>query len=345
MHIVQVRETQTEGVVPPPPGVTPDLDGSRPDGRFRDTNFIIASIGISLCTICLSMRVYTKARLLRKFWWDDGGYNHAGYGLHTWDMTTSLYSTYTKGVLASAIIYIPALAFAKLALLILFYTLLSLTPFWKYLIYTIAFLISGYSIALILALIFGCSPIEKAWNPRITEGTCISQNGVYLATAVTNTVSDLVLIMIPVPIVAKLRLGFWRRVGVVCMFGVGGLTTIMSIVRLATLMPQITTEDQPWGLAEADIFIIIEANLIVLCACLPYLRQFIRHHAPRCISESSSFGHRISRCRRSSQEKGDRTTGIAPLQAGVDVDIERALAVNGPIPSSHHSGEEVEEVT
>ncbi|KAL5332524.1 hypothetical protein BJX70DRAFT_404501 [Aspergillus crustosus] len=377
---IGARQTiHEDGVIPPPPGVTPSLNNPENSyQRFRTANSIISGIGIGLCTFCLVMRVYTKARLLRKFWWDDmfiisawvfslatqatilWGYGHAGYGLHMWDMPDSLYSSYIKSVLATSITYILALALAKLSLLILFHTLLSLTPFWRYLIYTIAFLITGYSIALTLALIFGCSPLQKSWNPRITEGSCISQNGVYLATAITNSVSDLVLIVIPVPIVVKLRLGFWRRIGVVCMFGVGGLTTIMSIIRLVTLVPQISAKDQSWSLAEANIYIFIEANLIILCACLPYLRQYWRHHAPGCLTHRCSIlGHRIcrsrsrARSRQSSQEKG--RTAVAPLRNGngdrdrnghgngngngfgIDDDVERALAVNGPIPSSHVS--------
>lgn len=39
----------------------------------------------------------------------------------------------------------------------------------------------------------------------------------------------------------------------------------------------------------------IEGNLVIICGCLPYLRQFFRRHAPRLIgdgSDPSSFGTR-----------------------------------------------------
>lgn len=57
------------GVVPPPPGVTPDFN-SRP--WLLNANRIAVGVGVTLCTLSLLMRLYTKASISRKFWWDDG---------------------------------------------------------------------------------------------------------------------------------------------------------------------------------------------------------------------------------------------------------------------------------
>jgi hypothetical protein len=58
------------GVIPPPPGVTPDFDYSNP-WKFK-TDLVIVGVGLSLSTLCLAMRIYTRACLLSKFGWDDG---------------------------------------------------------------------------------------------------------------------------------------------------------------------------------------------------------------------------------------------------------------------------------
>lgn len=39
----------------------------------------------------------------------------------------------------------------------------------------------------------------------------------------------------------------------------------------------------------------IEANLIIICPSLPFLRQFLRHHTPRWIGDASSSGYFFSR--------------------------------------------------
>jgi hypothetical protein len=94
-----------------------------------------------------------------------------------------------------------------------------------YLLYALGGIIIAYSIALILALIFACDPLARAWDASVTGGRCINRNAVYMATAVTNTASDVVLLGVAVWIVSRLRMsmGVWVRVGVLCLFGVGGV--------------------------------------------------------------------------------------------------------------------------
>ncbi|KAL2828321.1 hypothetical protein BJY01DRAFT_240953 [Aspergillus pseudoustus] len=236
--------TNIPSVVPPPPGVTPNPDN--PHARFKSANVIIAAVGISLCTVSLAMRIYTKALLLHRFWLDDvfiilawvfsiatqstilWAFYHAGYGLHIWDFTVPTLTTYLKTVAASSILYIPALAFAKLALLLLYHSIISPSSPKKspiYLLYALGAIIISYSIALIAALIFACDPLDRAWDASVTRGSCINRNAVFLATAITNTASDVVLLGVAVWIVRGLRvtMGFWARVGLVFLLGVGGV--------------------------------------------------------------------------------------------------------------------------
>lgn len=58
------------GVAPPPPGITPDFDYSHP-WKYK-TDLVIVGVGLTLSTLFLAMRVFTRACLLSKFGWDDG---------------------------------------------------------------------------------------------------------------------------------------------------------------------------------------------------------------------------------------------------------------------------------
>jgi hypothetical protein len=114
-----------------------------------------------------------------------------------------------------------------LAASVLYILLRTITDIWKYIIYAVAFLISGYSIGFVLAIIFACSPVAKSWDPTITNGSCIDVKAIYLGSVVTNTASDVILILIAVPIVWKLRLPFLQRLGVITLFGVGCLLVLL----------------------------------------------------------------------------------------------------------------------
>jgi hypothetical protein len=110
-----------------------------------------------------------------------------------------------------------------MALLMLYYRLLFTFRPWKITIYITAVVIISYSLALMLATIFACSPLEKNWDVTVTTGTCVNRQGIYLAVALANTLSDIVLIMIPIRIVRGLRLPLAQKIGIAILFGLGCL--------------------------------------------------------------------------------------------------------------------------
>lgn len=124
-------------------------------------------------------------------------------------------------VLVAAIVYVPALAFAKVSLIVLYHRIMNRTTLYKWALYILSGIVCGYSIALVLALIFACNPIAKSWDVSITGGSCIDRNGVYIATAVTNIITDLALILLPVPVVITLQMPRIQKVGLLMLFTIG----------------------------------------------------------------------------------------------------------------------------
>lgn len=143
------------------------------------------------------------------------------------------------------------------------------------------------------------------------HGTCINRPYLYIATAVTNIASDIVLFCLPLPIVIKLQVPRKQKVGLVLIFFLGSLTLVTSIIRV-TMLPEMLYEvDQTWIIAPTAIWMwvgcsvfftslaslvlrlttryilsIVEANLFIMCAALPTLRKFLKHFAPKLIGES-----------------------------------------------------------
>ena len=64
-------------------------------------------------------------------------------------------------------------------------------------------------------------------------------------------------------------------------------TLVTSCIRLALLPPMLTNLDVAWAVSTPAIWISIEASLVIVCGCLPTLRLFFRHVAPRLIGEST----------------------------------------------------------
>lgn len=124
-------------------------------------------------------------------------------------------------MLVATVLYVPALAFAKFSLIVLYYRIANKNTVFKWSLYILAAIVCGYSIAIVLGLIFGCHPIAKSWDVTITGGHCINKNGLYVATAVTNTATDLALILLPIPVIVKLHKPRAQKVGIILLFAVG----------------------------------------------------------------------------------------------------------------------------
>jgi hypothetical protein len=83
------------------------------------------------------------------------------------------------------------------------------------------FVVVGYNIALLGPLIFPCTPFKKTWDVTITEGSCIDRTPVFMATAVLNMITDLLLLILPIPMVVKLHMPRAQKMGLICAFSIG----------------------------------------------------------------------------------------------------------------------------
>ena len=83
------------------------------------------------------------------------------------------------------------------------------------------FLVFGYLFSNLLTLIFGCTPIDKSWNPT-TPGHCIPATKVGLFYGSMNFSTDVLIFVLPLPMVWRLKLSRENKLGVILIF-MGGV--------------------------------------------------------------------------------------------------------------------------
>lgn len=88
--------------------------------------------------------------------------------------------------------------------------------YWTALAVNVAF---GASTIIANCLI--CRPIPYRWSPDIVNGTCGDQKALDLYTAILNLVHDVVLVILPIPILWSVRVASTKRLVTICMFGIG----------------------------------------------------------------------------------------------------------------------------
>lgn len=80
--------------------------------------------------------------------------------------------------------------------------------------------IALYYIIAILITIFECLPVNKSWNRKV-KGHCISTANFFYANAAFNVLTDLMVMALPIPVIARLQLGRKQRIGLGLIFFVG----------------------------------------------------------------------------------------------------------------------------
>jgi hypothetical protein len=124
-------------------------------------------------------------------------------------------------VYASSPIYVLCGALAKMSLLV-FYLRLSPQRWYKVSVWATMALVGCYSIGLFFSLVFACTPIESNWDLTIT-GHCVNRPSLYIATAVTNILSDLIIFALPIPMIVKLKITRRQKYGLFFIFSIGSL--------------------------------------------------------------------------------------------------------------------------
>lgn len=189
---------------------------------------------------------------------------------------------------ATTLIVIPGTVLAKMVLCIFYYRLSPVT-WYRYSIYFTAFVTVAAFASVWFAVEFACTPIEAAWNLRLmATAKCIDRPPVYMLQAVMGGVTDIMLMVLPLPIVLCLQMSWKQKAAVGAWFGTGIVTLIAAVARLWILMPTLKKTDTTFVLADGTLWLIVEANLIIICGSLPTFRIFLNHVSPKILGESRS---------------------------------------------------------
>ena len=74
------------------------------------------------------------------------------------------YDSAQQWIIANTVVYLLAIMFAKLSILIFYYRLMGINKHFRWALYCVATLVIGYCLSLTLALIFQCTPPAAVWS-------------------------------------------------------------------------------------------------------------------------------------------------------------------------------------
>ncbi|KAJ2905226.1 integral membrane protein [Zalerion maritima] len=239
----------------------------------------------ALAMVAVGMRILARREKRMELWWDDYmiiwsmiwnlvvvGFIFAmlkcGMGIHATEVETDDIVLMAKFLVVAEILYVFNLVWTKLSFLLFYYRIFRFHYFkiWAYIIGTFVIL---WVITITFIFIFICVPVQKLWYPDL-PGHCINQVGTWIANAVSTIVTDLAILILPLPQVWQLNLGWKKKIAVTGAFLLGFFVIFASAYRFSVLFSY-SSLDPTYTLAPTVGWTAIEMSAGIVSACLPTL--------------------------------------------------------------------------
>ena len=123
----------------------------------------------------------------------------------------------SKLLIVNLILFNTGFTVARLSVLLFYVRIFRSVHTYRMVFWAVGSLIIGSCIATNFLAIFSCTPIHKAWDPA-TPGHCLDPSRTFLGSNILNFLIDIILLVIPIPMIWKLSLSTSSRVGLIVVF-------------------------------------------------------------------------------------------------------------------------------
>ncbi|KAI0024940.1 hypothetical protein F4780DRAFT_484212 [Xylariomycetidae sp. FL0641] len=232
-------------------------------GLNADDWLVMAAFAVSL-----SMLVFVKKDI-----------DH-GLTYHVWDILMSDYHVGERlyGLLAY-LTFIFSITLAKLSILVLY---LRLAPhaWFRWTCYGCMAVIASYSVVAALVESLACQPLAGIVNESLKGAHCYDSYPAYIALSSLNAAMDVVILLLPVPLILRMQLPTRQKASIILLFATGILVCAVALKRVSYIPVLEASSDYDWDAVPDMILCFIEVNAGIVCASVPAVRPFFSRLLP-----------------------------------------------------------------
>ncbi|KAL3964995.1 hypothetical protein ACCO45_001999 [Purpureocillium lilacinum] len=204
-----------------------------------------------------------------------------GFGRHVWVGPPDALEVWAKGLFMAVFTYTLSLVFIKWSILAWYWRLFHIQSYMKPLIWMLFAVVCIWGVAKIIVVSLECFPIEAIWevfdpdNPLDpSEYHCgVDIHKFFLGNAIPNIITDIFIMVLPLPYILKLHLRVSQKVALFGIFVVGTFVTIVSAIRLVFVVGlDLHSPDKTWNQAEEMMWTGVEVNIATVCGEHAYAR-------------------------------------------------------------------------
>ncbi|KAL3431899.1 hypothetical protein BDV09DRAFT_198257 [Aspergillus tetrazonus] len=272
----------------PPPGVVPNFDD--PPSR-KTTIIVLLAVFVPLMLFVVAARIYVRTRIVKIWGAEDttcilaacGSITHMviytqtlplGLGRHMWDIRAIdlIDPSSNRKFSAGGISFPWTLCFAKVSILFLYKRIFPLrreiVASWIGIIADA--IMYTFCISMAIGSVVKCAGLEDTDDAycRFIAGPMV------IIVSVINVVTDVYVLILPVPRLLKLQVTTRRKVGLLLVFASGLGACAAGLARLINASIHYHNTDTFWVQGRNAEFSIVEMNVAIIVACATSLPTF-----------------------------------------------------------------------
>lgn len=117
-------------------------------------------------------------------------------------------------------VYNTGLTLIKVSVLLFYVRVFRTVRAYQIIFWIVGVILVGCGIVIDLLALLTCNPTQKSWNSTVSDH-CLSRSSNFFRSAVPNVVTDLILLILPMPILWHLQIKISRKIGLVAVFATG----------------------------------------------------------------------------------------------------------------------------
>ncbi|KAK1984978.1 CFEM domain-containing protein [Colletotrichum cereale] len=206
-----------------------------------------------------------------------------GLGRDIWTVPFDKITSFGYWFFVMEPMYFAQVTLLKMSLLFFYMRIFSHNGAMKKLIWGSIAFNAVFGTTFIFLATFQCSPVSFYWTKWDQEhrGTCLDINAIAWANAGTSIVLDFWMLGLPLSQIKSLNLHWKKKIGVALMFFVGTFVTVVSILRLQSLVQFAKSQNPTWDQFGVAMWSTVEINVGIICACMPSIRVILVRLFPK----------------------------------------------------------------
>ncbi|KAL4865003.1 hypothetical protein BDV12DRAFT_156635 [Aspergillus spectabilis] len=198
-----------------------------------------------------------------------------GGGYHYYEVSDEHLVLFRKFCYVATVLYCPMALLVKIALLSILIRIFA--PYKSKIRFIYGFLgaLAVYYIIAEIVKIRMCDPVPAYWTLD-PNASCLDQQAALIADSVISVVSDVLILVLPLPLTWSLQMSRNKKLRVIGLLSAGGLATAFSIYRLVLVLRDGRSPDMTIVFTCVILSGNAEGGMGLICACLPSINILIR---------------------------------------------------------------------